>query len=99
LPLGTLVANLVGAFLMGFAIAAFSALPGLSSFWRLLVITGFTGALTTFSTFAAEMYAEIENGRLLTAFAGIVAHVIGSLIMVGFGFAVFAGVRYLVSTT
>lgn len=93
LPPGTLAANLLGAFLIGIAIATFSALPELSSFWRLLVVTGFLGALTTFSTFSAEIYTQIQDGRLLVAFAGIAVHVAGSLAMTGLGMAAFALVR------
>lgn len=95
LPPGTLVANLLGAFLIGIAIATFSALPQLSSFWRLLVVTGFLGALTTFSTFSAEIYTQLQDGRFAVAFAGIVIHVGGSLIMTGLGMASFALARSL----
>lgn len=95
LPPGTLAANLLGAFLIGIAIATFSALPALPSFWRLLIVTGFLGALTTFSTFSAEIFTQIQDGRLLWAFAGIVVHVLGCLIMVGLGLAAFAGLRQL----
>lgn len=95
LPPGTLAANLLGAFLIGIAIAAFSTLPELSAFWRLMMATGFIGALTTFSTFSAEMFAQIRDGRLLWAFGGIAVHVGGSLIMTGLGMAAFAGLRHL----
>lgn len=95
LPPGTLVANLLGAFLIGIAIATFSALPELSSFWRLLVVTGFLGALTTFSTFSAEIYTQLQDGRFAVAFGGIVIHVGGSLIMTGLGMASFALARGL----
>lgn len=95
LPPGTLAANLLGAFLIGLAIATFSALPELSSFWRLMVVTGFLGALTTFSTFSAEMFTQLQAGRLGWAFAGIVVHVVGSLAMTGLGIATFAVLRQL----
>lgn len=99
LPPGTLVANLLGALLIGFAIAAFSALPELSSFWRLMVVTGFLGALTTFSTFSAEIYTQIQDGRLGWAFTGIALHVIGSLVMTGLGMAGFALARHATGAT
>lgn len=99
LPPGTLAANLLGAFLIGLAIAAFSALPELSAFWRLLIVTGFLGALTTFSTFSAEMFTQLQDGRFLWAFAGIAVHVIGSLLMVGLGLACFAGLRQLIGAS
>ncbi|WP_353248714.1 fluoride efflux transporter CrcB [Salinisphaera sp. T31B1] len=95
MPPGTLVANLLGAFLIGVAVAAFSALPELSSFWRLMVVTGFLGALTTFSTFSAEVFTQIQAGRLGWAFAGIAVHVIGSLAMTGLGLGAFALCRRL----
>lgn len=99
MPPGTLVANLLGAFLIGIAVAAFTAMPQLSSFWRLMVVTGFLGALTTFSTFSSEIYAQLEDGRLVWAFVGIAAHVIGSLVMVALGMASFAGLRHLTGAT
>lgn len=95
LPPGTLAANLLGAFLIGVAIATFSALPELSSFWRLMVVTGFLGALTTFSTFSAEVFTQIQDGRLVWAFAGIVLHVAGSLIMTGLGMLSFSLARHV----
>ncbi|MFC3104241.1 fluoride efflux transporter CrcB [Salinisphaera aquimarina] len=99
LPPGTLVANLLGAFLIGIAIAAFSALPELSSFWRLMVVTGFLGALTTFSTFSAEIFTQLQAGRLAWAFAGIAIHVAGSLAMTGLGMATFAVIRQISGVT
>ncbi|WP_370456307.1 fluoride efflux transporter CrcB [Salinisphaera sp. Q1T1-3] len=99
MPPGTLVANLIGAFLIGIAVAAFTAMPQLSSFWRLLVVTGFLGALTTFSTFSSEIYAQLQDGRLFWALAGIAAHVAGSLVMVALGMACFVGVRHLTGAT
>lgn len=93
LPPGTLAANLLGAFLIGLAIAFFAAMPSLSSFWRLFFITGFLGALTTFSTFSAEIFSQLQAGRLGWAFAGIVMHVAGSLLMVGLGMAAFMLLR------
>ncbi len=99
MPPGTLAANLLGAFLIGIAIAAFSALPQLSSFWRLMIVTGFLGALTTFSTFSSEIYAQLQDGRLVWAFVGIATHVAGSLAMVALGMASFVGLRHLTGAT
>jgi len=99
MPPGTLVANLLGAFLIGIAIATFSALPELSSFWRLMVVTGFLGALTTFSTFSAEIYTQLQDGRLAWAFTGIVLHVAGSLIMTGLGMLSFSVARHATGAT
>ncbi len=89
LPMGTLAANLLGAFLIGMAIALFSAWPGLSQYWRLFFITGFLGALTTFSTFSAEIFTHLQTGALSWALLGILAHVLGSLAMVALGMAAF----------
>lgn len=98
LPPGTLAANLLGAWLVGIAIALFAALPELSTFWRLLVITGFLGALTTFSTFSAEVFTQIQAGRLGWAFAAIALHVAGSLAMTGLGMATFVLVRNMIGS-
>ena len=79
LPLGTLTANLVGGYLIGLALALFAQAPQLPPEWRLLVITGFLGGLTTFSTFSAEVVSAVQQGRLAWAAATISLHVLGSL--------------------
>ena len=79
LPLGTLVANLVGGYLIGLALALFAQAPNLSPEWRLFVITGFLGGLTTFSTFSAEVVAALQQGRPGWAAATISTHLLGSL--------------------
>ena len=81
LPPGTLVANLVGGYLIGVAVAYFAGNPGLSPEWRLLTITGFLGGLTTFSTFSAEVVTQLMAGRLAWALSTIMAHVLGSIAM------------------
>lgn len=81
IPPGTLLANLLGAYVIGVAIAFFSAYADLSPEWRLLVITGFCGGLTTFSTFSAELTELLQQARLSWALGLIVAHVAGSLLM------------------
>jgi len=81
LPLGTLLANLMGAYLIGLALAFFMQHPGLSPEWRLLIITGFLGGLTTFSTFSAETVTLLVRGQYVWAGAIISAHVLGSLLM------------------
>lgn len=93
LPLGTLAANLLGGFLIGMAIALFSAMPSLSPYWRLFLITGFLGGLTTFSTFSAEVFNNIQAGDFSWVLAGIVSHVAGSLFMVALGIATFTLLR------
>ncbi len=87
IPLGTLTANLVGGYLVGVAVALFAGHPDLAPEWRLLIITGFLGGLTTFSTFSAEVTSLLQEGRLLWAGMAISAHVVGSLTMTILGIA------------
>ena len=81
LPVGTLVANLIGGYLVGLAIAYFAQASQIAPEWRLLIITGFCGGLTTFSTFSAEVVTLLGAGRLAWAMGSIAAHVVGSLAM------------------
>ena len=81
LPPGTLVANLIGGYLVGAAIAYFAWFSALAPEWRLLVITGFCGGLTTFSTFSAEVLTLLQQGRLLLAAGAAGIHVAGSVVM------------------
>ena len=81
IPPGTLVANLLGAYVVGLGVAFFAAFSAISPEWRLLLITGFCGGLTTFSTFSAEVTSLLQQGRLVWAFAAIAVHVVGSLAM------------------
>ncbi len=93
LPPGTLVANLLGAYIIGLAIGLFSALPGLAPEWRLLVITGFCGGLTTFSTFSAEIFTLLQQGQLSWALLAVAGHVLGSVFMTFAGIATLAWIR------
>jgi CrcB protein len=90
LPPGTLVANLVGGYLIGMAMAIFAGMPSLAPEWRLMIITGFLGGLTTFSTFSAEVTTLLQQGRLLWAGTAISIHVAGSLAMTILGLATVA---------
>ena len=85
IPPGTVVANMFGGYIIGLAIAFLAASPTLSPEWRLLIITGFCGGLTTFSTFSAETVALIQEGRLVWALGSISLHVVGSLAMTADG--------------
>ena len=87
LPPGTLVANLVGGYFIGVAVALFAQLPAIAPEWRLFVITGFLGGLTTFSTFSAEVVAALQQGRVGWAAATVAAHVLGSLALTLLGLA------------
>jgi CrcB protein len=81
LPWGTLVANLVGAYLIGVCVAAFQALPQIDPAWRLALVTGFLGALTTFSSFSAEVVTMLQQQRYLLAASTTGLHLGGSLLM------------------
>ena len=88
-PLGTLAANLLGGYLVGFAVALFHHHAGLSPELKLFLITGFLGGLTTFSTFSAEVVALIERAQYGWALAAAGGHLIGSLLMTALGIATF----------
>lgn len=85
LPLGTLSANLVGGYLIGLAIAFFLQHPSISPEWRLFIITGFLGGLTTFSTFSAETVTLLLRGQYGWGVGIIAAHLGGSLLMTVMG--------------
>jgi CrcB protein len=80
IPPGTLLSNLIGGYVVGIAIAVF-ATSSLPLEWRLFVITGFCGGLTTFSTFSAELVMQLQQGRALWAAAAAAAHLVGSVFM------------------
>jgi CrcB protein len=84
-PLGTLAANLVGGYLIGAAVAIFHINIDLSPELRLFFVTGFLGALTTFSTFSAEVVSLIQHGRYAWALGAASLHLFGSLLMTGLG--------------
>jgi CrcB protein len=87
LPPGTLLANLIGGYLIGLAVAVFVQLPQLPPEWRLFVVTGFLGGLTTFSTFSAEVVHALQQGRTGWALATVATHVLGSLALTLLGLA------------
>jgi len=82
---GTLAANLIGGYLVGVCIAVFQAMPQLDPLWRLLLITGFLGGLTTFSSFSAEVVEFLMLERYALALGTAMAHVAGSLLMTVIG--------------
>lgn len=84
-PWGTLVANLMGGYLIGVCLAVFQSLPQLDPIWRLALITGFLGALTTFSTFSAEVVDLLMLQRYALALGTIALHLLGSLLMTVLG--------------
>jgi len=87
LPLGTLAANLIGGLGVGIAVAWFAHASDVPPEWRLFVITGVLGGLTTFSTFSAEVVQALQQGRLGWAAATAAAHLVGSLVLTFVGIA------------
>jgi len=81
IPWGTLAANWVGGYLVGLAIGVLQALPDLDPIWRLMLITGFLGGLTTFSAFSAEVVHFITEGRFGLALLTAGLHLMGSLLL------------------
>lgn len=94
IPPGTLMANLIGGYLVGVAVAYFAAHPALSPEMRLFAVTGFLGGLTTFSTFSAEVVALLQEGRLMWAVGAIAVHLAGSLCMTVLGMQTVALIRH-----
>jgi fluoride exporter len=92
-PLGTLTANLVGAYVIGMAIAIIPASSAAAPEWRLFIMTGFCGGLTTFSTFSAEVTTLLKEGQALWSCAEIMAHLGGSLLMTFAGIGTVAWIR------
>lgn len=85
MPLGTLAANLLGGYLVGVAIACFAWRPELSVLWRLALVTGFLGGLTTFSTFSAEVVNALARGETAWALGTAASHLAGSLLLTVLG--------------
>jgi fluoride exporter len=86
IPPGTLAANLIGGYIIGVAMAFFATYSAIAPEWRLFVITGFCGGLTTFSTFSAEIVTLLQQGRALWAVAAAAVHLFGSVAMTLAGF-------------
>jgi fluoride exporter len=93
LPPGTLAANLVGGYVVGLAVAFFATYPALAPEWRLFVITGFCGGLTTFSTFSAEVVTLLQQGQALWALTAAATHLFGSLLMTFAGIGTMLWIR------
>jgi CrcB protein len=92
-PPGTLAANLVGGYIVGIAIAFFATYSAIAPEWRLLVITGFCGGLTTFSTFSAEIVTLLQQGRSMWALGAAAVHLFGSVLMTLAGIATVQWIR------
>lgn len=81
LPWGTLAANLIGGYLIGVCVAVFQSMPQLDPAWRLALVTGFLGALTTFSSFSAEVVGMLQQQRYALALGTAAVHLFGSLLL------------------
>lgn len=81
LPIGTLTANLIGAFIIGLGLAWFNRMTHIDPMWKLLITTGFCGGLTTFSTFSSEVVFLMMEGRPGWAILNVIINLVGSLMM------------------
>ena len=96
LPWGTLAANWIGGYLVGVAVVFFQSQPQLDPAWRLAIITGCLGGLTTFSSFSAEVVSMLQHGRWLLAAGTASLHLLGSLLLTVVGMKMAA---YLLTST
>ncbi len=85
LPWGTLAANWLGAYLVGFAVVVLQSQSQLDPVWRLAIVTGLLGALTTFSTFSLEVVSLLQQGRWWLALGSSGLHLLGSLLLTWVG--------------
>jgi CrcB protein len=93
IPLGTFISNMVGGYLVGLAVAFFGNNPQLSPEWRLFVITGFLGGLTTFSSFSAEVVALIQRGELTWALGTALLNLLGSIVLTFLGILTYQALK------
>ena len=93
LPLGTFISNMVGGYLIGIALAFFGNNPSLSPEWKLLIVTGFLGGLTTFSSFSADVVTFMQRGELAWAFGTVMLNVVGSLSLTFLGILTYQALK------
>ena len=92
-PLGTLLANLVGGYFVGIAVAFFGNHIAIGPEWRLFIITGFLGGLTTFSSFSAEVVEMMQRGEFTWAIGTALLHVIGSFALTFLGIITYQAIK------
>ncbi len=83
--MGTFAANAIGGFLVGVAVAYFTRHPELPPEWRIAIITGFLGGLTTFSSYSAEVVGLIDRGEISWALFVAGSHLVASLLLTAAG--------------
>jgi CrcB protein len=94
LPLGTLASNLVGGYLVGLSVSWLGAHPEFPPEARLLIVTGFLGGLTTFSTYSAEVVTLMTNGRYASALGVALVHLVGSFALTALGMATYRWIAH-----
>jgi len=93
LPLGTFISNMAGGYMVGIAVAFFASNPSLSSEWKLFVITGFLGGLTTFSSFSVEVVGFMQRGEMTWALGTALLHLVGSLALTFLGILTYQALK------
>ena len=93
IPVGTLTANLLGAFIIGAGLAWFNRMTHIDPMWKLLITTGFCGGLTTFSTFSAEVVFLMQDGRFGWALLNVAVNLLGSFAMTAAAMWIFSAAR------
>jgi len=93
IPVGTLTANLLGAFIIGMGLAWFNRMTHIDPVWKVLLTTGFCGGLTTFSTFSAEVVFLLQEGRINWALLNVAVNLLGSFAMTAQAFWLFSSVN------
>jgi len=93
LPLGTLISNLTGGYLVGIAVAFFGNNSSISPEWKLFIVTGFLGGLTTFSSFSAEVVGLMQRGEVTWALGTALLNLVGSLALTFLGILTYQSFR------
>jgi CrcB protein len=93
LPFGTLAANLIGGYIIGLAVEYFARRATLPPEARLFIITGFCGALTTFSTFSAESVTLLSEQQYGWSLVHVASHLFGSIAMTVLGILTVRGLQ------